>query len=326
MKNLTSKIEGITYRMWQSDEDYETYVSMRNAYNKKVGIDRVFTAKDIKTWLEAKTGFKPENNFFIAEHNGEAVTIQNYYQTKESGGPHIFFHNAGFHPDWLDHPVAGELFEIVESKYRDDAKELPNAVARCGYQDKEEWLRDLLLDKGFEEIRYFFKMIRPIDSPIPERELPENLVFAAVDTKDKEWQVLRANDKGFEDHWEHIPMTDEQFEAWMQDSDYNPKLWTVVWDGDEVAASMLNFIDKAENEAFDRKRGYTEEITTQRPYRGKGVASAMIARSIRMFKEMGMTETCLSVDTVNPSGALGLYESFGYKTYKRMVAMGKKIK
>ena len=36
-----------------------------------------------------------------------------------------------------------------------------------------------------------------------------------------------------------------------------------------------------------------------------------------MFKEMGMTETALSVDSENLSGALRLYEGVGYRKVKQ---------
>lgn len=35
-----------------------------------------------------------------------------------------------------------------------------------------------------------------------------------------------------------------------------------------------------------------------------------------MFKEMGMEETALGVDTENPNGALRLYEGVGYQVVK----------
>ena len=38
----------------------------------------------------------------------------------------------------------------------------------------------------------------------------------------------------------------------------------------------------------------------------------MIARSFKMLKELGMTEAALSVDALNPNGALQLYESMGF--------------
>jgi mycothiol synthase len=51
----------------------------------------------------------------------------------------------------------------------------------------------------------------------------------------------------------------------------------------------------------------------RRPWRRRGLARAMLARSMKLHKEQGMTQTGLGVDTQNPSGALQLYESMGYE-------------
>ena len=44
-----------------------------------------------------------------------------------------------------------------------------------------------------------------------------------------------------------------------------------------------------------------------------------------MFKEMGMTEAMLGVDTQNPSGAFRLYESCGFKPIMRSVVYEKSV-
>jgi len=81
----------------------------------------------------------------------------------------------------------------------------------------------------------------------------------------------------------------------------------------------MNFINEAENEQNDRKRGYVELISVQRPWRRKGIAKAMIAKSLKVLKERGMTEAALGVDAENPSGALHLYETLGFRVEKRVV-------
>ena len=57
----------------------------------------------------------------------------------------------------------------------------------------------------------------------------------------------------------------------------------------------------------------TIDIFVRRPWRRRGLARSLLAQSIGMFQEMGMEETALGVDTLNPSGALNLYESVGYR-------------
>jgi mycothiol synthase len=43
----------------------------------------------------------------------------------------------------------------------------------------------------------------------------------------------------------------------------------------------------------------------------------LLTRSLKMFKDMGMTEAALGVDTQNLSGALRLYENVGFRAVRR---------
>ena len=328
MTSRESKIAGISYRNWKDENDYQEFETLGNFYNRTYNIDSVINGKDAAKWIKAQENYDASKHYFVAEHEGKQVGIMVFFQDKETDGPYLFRRWMIIHPDWIETDLPSEMYDIVDEAILVEVERLPvdaKVLQRSGYEDNEEWRRDLLKSKGYEDIRYFFEMSRPIEAPIPERTLPEGLEIKPVDTKEKEITVIKADDVAFRDHFEHVPLTEEKMNAWMTDSDYNPELWKVAWDGDIVAGAVMNFIDKSENETLNRKRGYTEDITCQRPYRGKGVASALIAESIKMFKEMGMEETALSVDTINPSGALGLYESFGYKAYKRMVAMAKEI-
>ena len=78
---------------------------------------------------------------------------------------------------------------------------------------------------------------------------------------------------------------------------------------------VLAHLNEQENEKHNRKRGYTEHIYVRPQWRGRGLASALIARSLQVLKEQGMTEAELGVDSENESAAFRLYESMGYKTY-----------
>ena len=62
---------------------------------------------------------------------------------------------------------------------------------------------------------------------------------------------------------------------------------------------ILNYIDPDENETYRRKRGWTENICVRRPYRRQGLARALLARSLKMHRDLGMAETALGVDAEN---------------------------
>ncbi len=90
-----------------------------------------------------------------------------------------------------------------------------------------------------------------------------------------------------------------------------------------VVGTVLNFVDEGENEKYHRKRGHTEDISVRKLWRGRGMAKALLARSLRMFRDMGFDSTTLGVDAENPTGALRLYENMGYETARTILVYRK---
>ena len=94
----------------------------------------------------------------------------------------------------------------------------------------------------------------------------------------------------------------------------------IAFDGDEVAGGILNAIDAAENEALGLRRGWLASVFTRRAWRRRGLATALIARSLIVLREHGMTSAALGVDADNENGALGMYERMGFEVRERSTA------
>ena len=67
----------------------------------------------------------------------------------------------------------------------------------------------------------------------------------------------------------------------------------------------------------------TVSVFTRRPWRKRGLASALIGRSLELLRERGMTSAVLGVDADNPTGALALYERAGFEPSYRASAWRK---
>jgi GNAT superfamily N-acetyltransferase len=182
----------------------------------------------------------------------------------------------------------------------------------------------LVTDLGYGPVRYGYEMVRPDLENIPDLPLPEGLEVRPVKPEHYRliWQALN---EAFKDHWGSVEWREEWLEEWMESPTFNPDLWQVAWDGDQVAGTVLNFINHKENEEYDRKRGWTEYICVRRPWRRQGLAKALIARSLHVVKEQGMTEAALGVDTQNPNGALQLYEGMGFRPVKHYTTYRKPL-
>jgi ribosomal protein S18 acetylase RimI-like enzyme len=96
-------------------------------------------------------------------------------------------------------------------------------------------------------------------------------------------------------------------------------MWVGSWDLDfnHGAGMLRNYVSEEENQRHGRQQGYTEWISVRRPWRRHGLARALLARSLQMHKDLGMTQAALSVDSENAAGALQLYESMGFRLVAR---------
>jgi ribosomal protein S18 acetylase RimI-like enzyme len=159
-------------------------------------------------------------------------------------------------------------------------------------------------------------MTRPTSLPLPAAPVPAGLEVRSVE-QDQVRPIWEAMWEARRDHWGYVEPTQQDYERWMSGRLFVPELWKVAWAGEEVAGMVLNRLDREQNRKYGRRRGYTQDVFVRRRWRRRGLARSLLMQSIGMFREMGMDETALGVDTENPSGALGLYEGLGYREVGR---------
>ena len=125
------------------------------------------------------------------------------------------------------------------------------------------------------------------------------------------------------DHWGGFDASDATFAQWLDSPDFDPTLFVIAWDGDEIAGAVINSIDESENRELNRRRGLLDSVFVRRPWRRRGLAAALVARSLVVLRDRGMTSAWLGVDADNPTGALGVYERAGFAVHSRAIAYRK---
>jgi ribosomal protein S18 acetylase RimI-like enzyme len=171
---------------------------------------------------------------------------------------------------------------------------------------------------GLEPIRWFFLMRRATLDDIPDAALPDGLEFRPV-TPDQHRAIFDAEVEAFRDHWSSREKTDEDLERTLKREELDTDLWVVVWDGDEIAGVVQNWVWAEENATLGVARGWLEHISVRRPWRRRGLGRAITAEALRRLAAAGLTEACLGVDAENPTGALGLYEGLGFDVHQRWI-------
>lgn len=312
-------IPGLSFRRFRGEEDYPVMVAVINGSNKADGIAHTDTLEDVTAAYRHLVNCDPYTDVLFVEMKDEVVGYARVWWILKSDGTRTYCHFALLLPEWRGKGIRRAMLRHNEDRLREIAKDHPKDNPRLfetWAADTETDWESLLIAHRYKAVRYVFEMLRPNLDDIPDVPMPQGLEVHPAQPEHYR-KIWDAAGEAFQDHWGATEWLDEWFEQWQEKPIFNPKLWQVAWDGDEVAGMVLNFIHQEENKEFNRKRGYTEEICVRRPWRKRGLARALIARSFKALKDQGMTEAALSVDAENITGALGLYESMGFRTVKR---------
>jgi ribosomal protein S18 acetylase RimI-like enzyme len=174
----------------------------------------------------------------------------------------------------------------------------------------------VLEKSGYKVMRRFNNMLHDLNN-IPDNPLPEGLEVCAIKPEElhKVWEAQKEMNAGLFENVEE-DWLEEKYPAWLENTGHDPRFWQIAWDGDQLAGMVLAHIDEKENEKRNRKHGYTEHIYVRPQWRKRGVAGALISRSLQALKDQGMTEAELGVDAENESAAFRLYQNMGYKTFR----------
>ncbi len=308
-------VPGLRFRHFSGEADYQIRLDIFNATKEINGIDYVLTLEDFKNGAKWTKNYDIYQHLLYVEVEEKPVGYFGYSWDREPDGKVIYGPFGVLLQEYWGLGIASLMLRFAEDKCKEIA-ELKHAGMDRRYRiwrkKKAVETVQFLLDKGYTIERYFLGMNRPIDLPLGEHPLPPGLEIRPVEPAHYR-SIWNADSDSFKDHWGYSEPTEEMYEAWQNDRMFQPHLWKIAWAGDQVVGVVQNMVDEEENRVYNRKRGYTENISVRRPWRGKGVASALIAESIRMFREMGMDHTHLSVDADSLTGALRLYQNIGYE-------------
>jgi mycothiol synthase len=155
---------------------------------------------------------------------------------------------------------------------------------------------------GFRLVRHSYRMAIALDRDVPEPEWPDGVVVRTA-REDDVPAVYAVQQETFEDHWEHEPVS---LEEWMHALEFRPELWFVAEAGDEVAGvALCNQRDP------DADVGRVAIIGVRRPWRRRGLGRALLLHTFRELRRAGFRHASLGVDAESLTGANRLYESAG---------------
>jgi mycothiol synthase len=178
--------------------------------------------------------------------------------------------------------------------------------------------RTLFESLGFAEARRYYRMVIDFDGPPPAPQWPGGFRVDTFELEDARAFHGTLNE-AFEDEWNFVPMPFERwYEHRVEAPDFDPTLWFVVREGDEIAAVL-----RGEPQRFDA--GWVGAIGVRKPWRKRGLGLALLHHAFGEFHRRGEQRVALGVDAENPTGATRLYERAGMHVAYEAVAFQKDL-
>ena len=252
---------------------------------------------------------------------------------------------GGVDPEWRGRGVGRELLARQERQAADVVArrraELGPDTPASAWVRAEEGAADaaaLLEHAGFVADRWFSIMQRDLARPLPDVVLPDDAGLCLVPWSAEIDDALRlAHNEAFTDHWGFQPWDGPTWQQWESGHrDFRGDWSFAVLDvgvgggeagraGDEIAAYTLSagYVSDWEGQGFTE--GWTSKLGVRRPWRGRGLAKVLLARSMAAFAASGMQYAGLDVDSANPTGAVALYTGLGYAVRHRTVQFSKPL-
>jgi mycothiol synthase len=317
----------VILRPFDPTSDFPAVATLIGDVNANAGAEWFPTVAELTVEWSRAHSFDPLRDVVVADEDGRMVGAARVaWREREQAVVHRI--DVWVHPDRTRRGIGRRLLEWGEARARASAADgsggpghLPHVFGGMTDQGNPAGVA-FAAQAGYRPMRYHYEMRRNLADPIPDAPIPDGLELRPVLPADYR-AVWLADAEAFRDHWDAAVVNEDDFTRFFAHPDIDPSLWQVAWDGDQVAGLVINGIFREENARTGIDVGWLDGVATRRPWRRRGVAGALIARSLAVLKERGMSVAGLVVDTENPTGALGLYQRFGFTAVRTWIFLRK---
>jgi mycothiol synthase len=278
----------------ETDADADAIATLLNEAAAATGAARppVYSGSDIRDWSKL---IDRENDTWLAFAAGELAGSGWVFFRK----PAVAEGGVRVGPRFRGRGLAAYLLALTEERARQrEAEAIRHSAAAL---DRDG--RRLLESAGYEPVRSFLQMSIELSGEPHDPRLPEGIELTRI-TPDLERPVHAAITEAFADDWGFVVRGFEEWRAHrIEGETFDPGLWIVARDGDEVAGAAVC--------ATRGGIGYVDNLAVPPRWRRRGLGLALLHEAFSEFSRRGESRVALGVDAENSTGATRLYERAG---------------
>ena len=222
------------------------------------------------------------------------------------------FGGAIVHPDLFDCGVLWDrLHEWIVARARDFLPLAPSGAQVSLFTEAIEQdvsKKAAVARAGFSLARIFYRMRMDLGRELSVATIPAGIEVRKM-RPDELPRVAEVHVDVFRDHWGHGDKSPEEFaNEWIEETAGQSSGFShvAVTDGKIVGYALCE-----DRYRGDTAIGHISTLGVRRPYRGRGIATALLSNVLSTFQEAKCTAARLGVDGDSPTGATRLYEKAG---------------
>jgi mycothiol synthase len=236
---------------------------------------------------------------------------------------------ACVHPAFRAQGIGTALMDWAEDRARVALGRAPagaRVVLEASANSTDQPSIELLSERGYRAVHRRLSMARDLTAGLPAPLWPAGMAVRTIQPGEA-LALYRAKNEAFRDHWGHVDAPEEAgFAAWehrrLRDSSYDPSLWFLALDGDQIAGFSLCQLQTSEDPAM----GWVASLGVRRPWRRRGLAKALLHHSFGELRRRGQSRIGLDVDASSLTGATRLYEQAGMRTFRETIFFERELR
>ena len=307
-------IPGLRFRPYSGEDDIPALVELIRAADEANGEEMVVSRDRLRVRYANMTRVDPLRDVVLG-FVGETLVAHSLIEWADTAYGERHLNSLGdIHPSWRRRGIGTAMAIRNEARLLELAAGQTfegRPVLTTWFQDRDAGAAALARARGYQRVRVYHHMLRPTLDDIDVPALPSGLEVRPLRRAELPayWAAMC---EAFRDHfgaWDDSPSA---YQAWVESPLFDLELQIVAFEGAEIAGGIHAAIDPVENREHGYLRGWTEPVFTRRPWRRRGLASALLGRTLVALRDRGMKGAQLHVDAENASRARTLYERHGF--------------
>jgi mycothiol synthase len=309
------RLPGLTFRPYGGEADARAMAAVREGCRARDEVDPLSALEGTPTAAELVAAYAgaDRKNVLIVEMAGQVAGYSRISGWQEQDGAWLYLCLGWLLPEWRGHGIGTAMLRWAEDRCRAVAGEHPAEGRRLFGANASSTERDttaLLRNAGYSPVFSLVEMALEDLHRLPELPMPAG--FTLRPALPEQYRAIWASiQEAYSASTEHQVATEAEYQAYFGKPNLDPTLWQVAWDGEQVAGQVLCEILKG--------RGEVAEVSVRGPWRGRGLARALLVLGLHALRERGVRAVRMHTRADNRYGSVRLYESIGFRALKHYV-------